>query len=158
MTTTLNSGAAALVLALCLTGCGEPPTGADNGVVRGRVTLDGKPLAGVTVAFFQPETKYGLNTRTDADGYYEVRTYREAGLPPGKYQVVVRPKREADSREEMLEAFLKGVDGGKGGTKPAAGNPGENIPPAYQDFSKSGLSAEVTTGDHGPIDFQLTSR
>jgi hypothetical protein len=44
------------------------------GTVRGTVTLDGKPLAGVIVEF-TPLERHGAPSygRTDEDGYYELR-------------------------------------------------------------------------------------
>jgi hypothetical protein len=52
--------------------------------VKGRVTLDGKPLKGAAVGFYPPQGR-GSHGETDADGRYELRyTHAKAGVPPGK--------------------------------------------------------------------------
>ena len=54
------------------------------GSISGRVTLDGKPVAGIPVrlprAEYDPEQKRPMMATTDADGKYEF-----AEVPPGRY-------------------------------------------------------------------------
>jgi hypothetical protein len=66
-----------------------PATG--NGTLRGKVTLDGRPLAGATIDFRTEERSAVINrlfyvARTDADGHYEAKDLR----PNLVYTVAVR--------------------------------------------------------------------
>jgi predicted phosphodiesterase len=80
------------------------PDSAEKGVVvkkkltyptSGKVLLDGKPLAGATVAFhlINPDTKrftYVCDGLTDASGRFQVSTYtKNDGCPAGEYAVTV---------------------------------------------------------------------
>jgi serine/threonine-protein phosphatase CPPED1 len=62
---------------------------------KGKLTLDGKPLAGVTVTFTQQEAPKGFKVAyadglTGADGTFALSTYeRFDGIPAGKYRVTV---------------------------------------------------------------------
>lgn len=75
-----------LLLALAATGCGQ------NSSVKGRVLLDGQPVAGATVLFMPEAAGQGrpaLGT-TDSDGYFELMTHRPGdGVAPGGYRIVV---------------------------------------------------------------------
>ena len=70
----------------CSGGSGEPLPELTE--VTGTVTLDGKPLPGVSVAF-RPESKGGTSRgTTDADGKFELRYSAEAvGAVAGKHVV-----------------------------------------------------------------------
>jgi hypothetical protein len=74
------------LLALVQTGCGGIAE------VKGRVTLDGKPVSGATVLFV-PEP--GNSARpasglTDSEGNFRLTTYRlNDGVIPGAYKIVV---------------------------------------------------------------------
>jgi hypothetical protein len=63
--------------------------------VKGRITLDGKPLAGVTVTLLRPLPPLGTRTlRADAlteeDGTFVLSTYTAGdGAPVGSYRVTV---------------------------------------------------------------------
>src|SRR5437868_4030054 len=91
-----------VAVVLALGGCARESVDstAGNGEVRGRVTLDGQPLAGVTVALDDPKTKLGVLVKTEPDGSYVVRSHKDYGLPPGVYHVAVRPRREFETGEE----------------------------------------------------------
>jgi hypothetical protein len=66
------------MLATLAAGCGT-----DYSTVKGRVTLDGRPLGGAMVGFY-PETGRGSHGETDAEGRYELMyTNKKAGVPPG---------------------------------------------------------------------------
>jgi hypothetical protein len=92
-----------------------PATG--NGTLRGKVTLEGRPLAGATIDFRAEERSAVINrlfyvTRTDADGRYE------KDLRPNLvYTVAVR--RPGD------KAPLQ---------KPGGGLPTVRVVPGVQDF------------------------
>ncbi len=75
-----------LLLALMATSCGQTNT------VKGRVLLDGQPLAGATVLFMPDADSQGrpASATTDSDGYFELMTYRSGdGALPGTYRIVV---------------------------------------------------------------------
>jgi hypothetical protein len=60
--------------------------------VKGRVTLDGQPVAGATVLFVpEPEVRgRPASAITDSDGNFCLTTYRaEDGAVPGAYRIVV---------------------------------------------------------------------
>lgn len=96
--------------------------------VKGRVTLDGRPLKGATVGFY-PDQGRGSHGETDADGRYELRyTTKKAGVPPGNCVVRITT---------------------------ADANTPEKLPARYHE--KSELAEEVKPGDN-VFDFDLTSR
>lgn len=80
----LNWGLASSLLVF-LVGCG----GAQFGQVIGQVTLDGKPLKGITVRF---EDAGGSATiaKADAEGKYVLRySLDQTGAPVGKHKVTI---------------------------------------------------------------------
>jgi hypothetical protein len=153
-----NHGVLVLTL-IVLAGCSSAEGPPKNGVVRGRVTFNGQPLAGVTIEFLHPETMFSLTAKTEPDGGYEVKTYKEGGLAPGRYQIAVRPRYEFDSRDEQVAAFLGSVPtaDNKGKAAPPK-KPGEDIPEKYRVPIKSGLEINVVSGDNPPFDFNLTGK
>jgi hypothetical protein len=75
-----------LLLAVMATGCGQTNT------VKGRVLLDGQPVAGATVTFVPDADGQGRPAfgTTDSDGYFQLMTYRPGdGALPGAYRIVV---------------------------------------------------------------------
>jgi hypothetical protein len=146
--------AARLVLVaapLALSGCGDRPP--DNGVVRGRVTLGGRPVAGVSVTVYDPATRAGVQAETGPDGEYEIRSHQDAGLPPGKYQVSVSPRTGFATAEDQAAALSKSLQGG-GGSFGSSGT-GATVPSVYHDPAASGLQIEVVSGDNPPFNFEL---
>ena len=82
-----------LVLLACLvgvSGCGRRPQGyPETAPVSGRVTLDGKPLAGATICFSPPEGRSSSAT-TDQAGWYELSyAGRVKGAMPGRNRVTI---------------------------------------------------------------------
>ncbi|QDT91814.1 carboxypeptidase-like regulatory domain-containing protein [Gimesia algae] len=77
-----------LGLLVSLSACGgsdAPPLGQ----VKGKVTLDGAPLADANVTFM-PETIRGSSGTTDSDGNYELTYIRdEKGAAIGNHKVVI---------------------------------------------------------------------
>jgi hypothetical protein len=115
----------ALPLLFAALGCG------DNGTVKGRVTLDGKPLEGGGVITLVPEAGQGGGGRDapiDNDGNYKVED-----VPVGRKRVILRP---FPKQPPMPPAA-----GGTGGP-PAP----PNIPPRYNDPDTSGISLDVKAG------------
>jgi hypothetical protein len=129
---------ASLVIA-CL-GCGGD-TGPELAEVSGKVTLDGQPLAKVSLQF-TPETpggspSYGV---TDSEGAYELLFSNErSGAMPGKHRV------------EILPVEPETDDGGK----PVEGAVVVTIPGKYS--QPGSLTADVKAGSNN-IDFALDSK
>jgi hypothetical protein len=142
-----------LFLAACglLSGCSE--AGPVTGPVRGRVTLAGEPLAGVTLFFRHAETMQGVTVHTGPDGTYEVRSHKDTGLPPGTYQVAVRPRNELNSDDEALRRTVERMKQADPWAMPPA--PPTKVPALYHDPATSGLRIEVAAGDNPPFDFDL---
>jgi hypothetical protein len=136
---------AGLIIVAALGGCEPKVTRAE---VNGTVTLDSKPLAGVTVAFF-PQMK-GIDPRlvgrgtTDSAGRYTLSgPDEEAGTVVGTNRVaVVPPKTPRASRESASRA-------------PA---PGRQIPARYCSPQLSPLVVTVQAGGPQTIDLALTSK
>lgn len=133
----------AIAAVLTIVGCSsrpadEPPLGR----VRGKVTMDGQPLAGVDVVFV-PKTGRPSMATTDANGRYDMwYINRTMGAKVGPHNVFIRP---TDMPPEMAP------DGSSGGA-PAAPRP--RIPAKYN--KRSTLTAEVKAGKN-TIDFALES-
>jgi hypothetical protein len=82
---------------LGLAGCG--PDGPEIAYVSGRVTLDGKPLAGASIVFI-PENGRPSGARTDPNGNYVLNfDERRKGAIPGKSLVRITTIREAEQDE-----------------------------------------------------------
>jgi hypothetical protein len=137
---------ASIVLAAAAVGGCEPTV--TRSEVSGRVTLDSKPLAGVTVAFF-PQTK-GVNPRlvgrgtTDSAGRYSLSDPEGiTGAVVGTNRVVVLPPKSPRSSGE-----------------PASGtpSPGRQIPVRYCSPRLSPLVVTVQAGGVQTIDVALTSK
>lgn len=122
------------LLCLCCAGCGEgsPSDTPELGQVTGIVTLDGNPLANVTVTF-EPETGKPSFGGTDESGQYKlVYSKNEAGAKIGQHTVRVTTPKEGPE------------DAGK-----------DPIPARYN--TKSTLKKEVKAGSN-EINLELTSK
>ena len=140
--------ASAGLLLACLAlaaGCGSKPPA--RGIVKGRVTLGDKPVAGASVFFENAEAGVAVNAPLDATGHYEAKTYQGVGLPPGRYKVAVVPGGVMEPGEESPLA-----DKAKS-TRPKLT---VSIPERYHKTATSQLGAEVKEGDNPPFDFALT--
>ena len=123
-----------LFLTALLTGCGGPPLQ----VVKGKVTLDGEPLADASVMFQSEDESTFAMADTNASGDFELlQDENTAGLPAGKYLVTIStfvpPNEDADP--------------------PDPGKP-ERVPERYN--INSDLFREVTSGDNA-FEFKLES-
>jgi hypothetical protein len=135
----------AITAVLGVAGCSsrpadEPPLGR----VRGTVTMDGQPLAGVDVVFAPEKGRPSMAT-TDAYGHYDMwYINRTMGAKVGPHKVFIRP---TDMPPE--EAAANGSSGGA----PVA--PPPKIPSKYN--KRSTLTAEVKAG-RNTFDFALESK
>ena len=107
---------AMLVLVLLQAGCG----GKKVVPVKGLVTLDGNAVPGATVLFVPEEGSGGRQAAglTDAEGYFQLTTYRqEDGALPGAYRVVVAKTQgraaptdsDPSSEKRMRERYERAV-------------------------------------------------
>ena len=127
------------VVVLCV-GCGGPP----QAVVRGTVTLDGKPLAAGLVILEADGRSY--SGPIGPDGRYELRNRGKAALAPGTYGVAVLPPEPevvADPKTTALRAV----------------NPVDQrlYPQRYRSAATSGISRTVAAGE-STFDVELTAR
>jgi hypothetical protein len=130
----------AILLSITMSGCG-------NGLssVSGRITLDGKPLAGSksvrVMIMFYPESGTGAPAAAIADesGDYVVSTGSQSGLAPGNYVVTL-----------SATEFTPAAD--------PRGMPTKRVltPARYANPKESGLRAEVQPG-RNTFDFKLHS-
>jgi hypothetical protein len=126
---------AAAILCLAVAGCG----GKSRGMVAGKVTCDGQPVAEGQVVFCDPEDGFYVTQRLGPDGTYNVRTPNGPGLPTGKWEVAIAPPR---------------VDPPRPGEPPPVIRDYPNIPLRYRDPKTSGFSIEVRESN-GPYDFEI---
>lgn len=90
-----------LLAAVSLSGCGSSGPKINTVPVTGKITYNGQPVAGATVAFI-PNNPDGRAARgvTDDLGVYTLTTYvgpndQPAGAEPGEYKVTVEKKQVA---------------------------------------------------------------
>lgn len=150
--------ALALVSALLLTGC--PESGPPVEYVEGIVTLDGKPVEGVTVSFSPVDLKVGSPAvgETDANGVYKL-TATQGGSPgsgtkAGEYQVALSKVKVAGSGPEVT-----GTDdpnyGKSPNPKPAPTQVEYIIPQKYENATTSGLKVTVKDGTNKGGEFNF---
>ena len=102
----------ALLLTVLLVGCGE--SGPAPIVVKGKVTLDGKPATEGGVTYHDVAT--GLQQFAGGiapDGTYSIRNRREEGLPIGLYHVTVLVTETAKNTTSESIALPKSVSSQK---------------------------------------------
>jgi hypothetical protein len=116
-------------------GCGpSSPEAPPLGTVKGKVTVDGKPAAGLGIVFM-PETGRSSTALTDKNGLYTLSfddTHK--GAVVGKHKVRIT----RDPENDMAEG------------RP----PQPQLPPHYN--VETTLEKEVVTGEN-TLDFELTS-
>lgn len=133
-----------LTLAVIVAGCSREPA---RGTARGKITYNRKAVTGATIFFENSAQGVGVTTNLGADGSFEIKTYKGAGLPPGTYKIAVAPGRVMESADEIPLA------GGKGPPKNLP--PAAKVPEKYHKTETSGLSVELKEGDNPPIEIDL---
>ncbi len=135
--------------ALLLTGCGGPTADyAKLGLVEisGTVTLDGKPVEGAAVYFYEPDERYCFGV-TDAAGRYTAMLNSEkSGVTPGEKRVEITT---ASNPLGEAAALMEEIDPDEGGDGDE-----ELIPSAYNSASK--LTVTIESSDSA-LDFELKS-
>jgi hypothetical protein len=132
-----------LVLIGLLASCG----GEDVAKVEGKVTLDGQPLTGAYVVFENPAQGVSVTAELDAAGNYSAHTFKSAGLPPGAYQVAIRPGSMATGAAPLV-----------GAAEPRGSGPKLVVPARYSNSKTSGLTATVAAGENRPFDFAISTQ
>ena len=101
----LLPSALAMLCMVCI-GCGGD-TGPELSFVSGKVTLDGKPLAKVSLQF-TPEQETGSPSygATNADGEYELLfSTNRSGAMPGKHRVeITAVEPEVDQEGKLIDS------------------------------------------------------
>jgi|GEM_PF-718550 len=116
--------------------------------VKGKVTLDGKPLEGATIGFLPATGSAGAGD-VKADGTYEVTYLGFKGLPAGDYVVQVSYKMGSNGKPQSLaQQFSLIMPKSMIGAK-------ELLPKKYSDFGASELRAKVSP-QGGVFNFDLT--
>jgi hypothetical protein len=123
-------------------------TGPEMAPVKGKVTLDGKPLAKGTIRFEAPGHRAATGKIEDGE-IVEMTTYKpNDGAPVGSHKVAIWAT--ADAAPAVV-------------TNPGQGKVGENymsgkslIPAKYNDPATSGLTADIPSGG-GTVSFELSS-
>jgi hypothetical protein len=124
--------------ACCLAGCGADP----GPEIKGKVTLNGQPLAGAEVLFLpadkDPTKGAGLRTTAD-DGTFVFEPDEDTGatLPPGQYVVVISKKvtKAGGNVPPEMKEDLEQME--------AAGMVRETLPAKYSKESDTTLTAEI---------------
>ena len=130
-----------VLLAFSLVSCAKAPNHPPVYPVKGRVLYEGKPAPGAVVILHpstdEPAKASRPHARADANGEFELTTYRTGdGAPAGTYVVTLEWKQAGDHPEQGAEL----------------------LPPGYGDPSTSKLRATVTPGPNEPLVLQLTAR
>jgi hypothetical protein len=141
-----------LVAALAAASCGNGPV-----PVRGRVTLDGTPVAGATVTFVPVGPRgHPASAPTDANGVFRLTTFKqEDGALRGEYKVIVTksdalpppPAAEPGNGDSVKNHYkaLKSKRTSK-----------EALPPVYADSAKTPLRCSVPPD--GEVTLSLESK
>jgi len=140
------------VVSLHLAGCssddkgkaGRPPTQ----FTSGKVLLDGKPEAGVTVTFQPTDQEHGKPgfAVTDENGYFEVQTFDPRdGLTEGTHRVALKKAQLVDAAGKVVTEV----------TSDAPLKERHFVPERYNDFSTSQIEVQIKAEKNKLEPFQL---
>jgi hypothetical protein len=141
----IHPGVCCLVVGGCLllaSGCG--PKGLDLAPVRGRITLDGKPIANAGVGFISPSAAHPATANTDSDGNYRLRTLAaNDGAVVDDYVVTVVLSEDPNygTSRAYDPHMIRWI-----------------VPERYSNATTSGLRAKVTHGGPNVFDFDLSTQ
>jgi len=134
---------------LVIAGCsGQKPDLPELTAVQGTVTLDGKPIADVTVWFVPAASTPGNGGfgKTAPDGRYTLTSLGgEAGIPQGRYDVTFSKFVMPDGSEVAKDV------------QPESVGARQVLPARYTNASTSRIEATVSPTQN-TFDFSLTSR
>lgn len=135
-----------ILVSLCLFGCSQGKEGqGPRGKVAGKVTHAGDLVGPATIFFENVEAGVALAVDIGHDGSYEVRTYKETGLPVGTYKVAVTPGTAKAPTDQPLA--------GDAAPQPTTS---AKIPEKFHSTATSGLQVEVKEGNNPPFHFDLS--
>jgi hypothetical protein len=140
-----------LIVSGAASGCSKKST-PETVSVRGRVTLDGKPLEGATVGFLPQGSGRPAMGTTDAAGQFTLTTFAPGdGALPGQHAVTVSKLKSTGQRTGGPESLLSGP--------PTPGGPKVQwvVPAKYADPKTSGFMVEVQRGME-PVQLGLKSK
>jgi hypothetical protein len=116
-------------------------------VVRGQVTVDGKPAEGVTLSFFAPNERVAVAiVTTQADGSYEVMFNSHAG--EGNYRVTAKKIPIRGQVSEGIDEYQLQL----------AGESANMLPARYADPAYSGITISLQPGVNEGKNIALKSR
>lgn len=128
-------------------GCSSSASKGSRIVVRGTVTIDGKPAEGVTLSFFGPkDSAASAVVTTQADGSYEVMFNSQAG--EGNYRVTATKIPIRGQTSEGIDEYQLQL----------AGEASNLLPARYANPNSSGLSVVLQAGINEGKNFALKSR
>ena len=131
-----------LLSGACLGGCSKGD-GVRRGIVAGKVTFGGNSVSPATIRF--EDSSGGAPTADiQPDGTYQVRTYKDVGLPVGTYKVAVTPGSMKPPETLPLA-----------GEKTPQRQETSAIPEKFHSTATSGLQVEVREGENPSFDFDL---
>jgi len=135
--------------------------------VQGRVTLDGKPLAGARVALHQVDGQASrvFTATSDSQGKYQIQalysTGKYPGAPRGRYKVTVIKVAAAElSEEEFDRQYQKTIEAtSEGGVPDQAGldEPAYLVSARYSSIQSTPFEIEVRAGPNA-FNLELTSK
>ncbi|MHB8972287.1 MAG: carboxypeptidase-like regulatory domain-containing protein [Pirellulaceae bacterium] len=148
---------AAIVVCLAFSGCSKKEVLA-TGSVKGKVTLDGKPLpAGCKITFMHQEKSFPATGDLGSDGSYSLAFNGKPAVPVGTYDItVVPPKEEAGpapdpSNPDAYKAMMMGGAPSKSPRNKTV------VPAKYLNAAESGLTCTVVEGQETVFDVDLKS-
>lgn len=126
-----------LALLSLIAGCGKEETGPKRVTLAGTVTLDGQPLEGADIVFFNDKDEVGMITGTG--GKYNI----PIGAIPGDYKVTV-------SKLEGMEQVPEGV-----AMAPSADANPETLPDQFSNRALTKLTFKVPEEGTEAANFDL---
>lgn len=135
---------------LCFAGCGGGGDKLKTVSAEGTVTLDGKPVAGASIALYDESNKNHPSAgTTDEKGHFVLATGATKGAMPGKYKVTIQHFVAMDGKP--IEA-KEGMDANQ---MQMQGLAKSDIPTSYSEYTESVLTADIQDGKSNVLDFAL---
>jgi hypothetical protein len=136
---------------LPLFGCSKGGLSGPQGTVHGKVTYNTGPVVPGALVSFISDSGGSASAVISSDGTYRLASPQGAGVPVGKYKVIVVPPKTGPelSPDEAMEASKKSADNNGMG---ASVSP---LPKRYQNPATTPETREVVEGDN-EINIDLT--
>lgn len=116
--------------------------------VGGVVTIQGKPVAKVTVTFLPQQGGSGVG-ETDENGKYSLQSYSTPGLLPGEYKVAISYLVSVDGEPQDMAARASWVQ------PPGMATATERVPTQFSDLGRTKLTASVSR-ENNTLDFDVS--